>query len=224
MRPHYQPPLTESELLQRARALAGISLEQLAAQQHHALPRDLRRAKGWFGQLVERYLGATAGNQSQPDFMQLGVELKTLPLQHDGTPKETTYVCAVPLRDDCGLHWSQSGLYRKLRRVLWLPIEADPAIPLAARRIGSALLWSPSPHDDATLRQDWEEIMELIGTGRIDELSAGLGTYVQVRPKAANHRALTTTTDLHGEQVATLPRGFYLRRCFTGKILRDHYA
>ena len=218
------PPRNEQELLSRAHALAGMTFAQLAEQQHGAVPQNLQRAKGWLGQLIEQQLGANAGNQSQPDFVELGVELKTLPVQLNGMPKESTYVCTVPLQQSLGESWSHSWLCRKLRRVLWLPIQADREIPVARRRIGMSILWSPSAQDEAILRQDWEDIMELISIGRIDAISARMGTYVQVRPKAANRRALTATTDADGHCVMTLPRGFYLRSRFTAQILREYYA
>lgn len=218
------PPASEQELLQRARALAGLSLAALAERAAQTVPAHLHAAKGWTGQLIEQALGAVAGSRPQPDFAHLAIELKTLPLRPDGTAKESTYVCTVPLQGETGVNWRASWVSRKLRRVLWLPVEADPAIPVAQRRIGMAILWSPSPQDDRMLQQDWEEIMELVGTGRIDELSARLGTYLQVRPKAADRRALTHTTDADGQRTLTLPRGFYLRTTFTNKILREHYV
>jgi DNA mismatch repair protein MutH len=218
------PPCSEQELLQRARQLAGMTLAHVAKQYHGVVPEQLQHAKGWLGQLLEQALGANAGNQAQPDFVDLGVELKTLPLRLDGTPKESTYVCTVSLNTEIGVNWAQSWVCRKLRRVLWLPVEADPRIAIADRRVGTAILWSPSPADATILQQDWEEIMELVSIGRSDELSARLGTYLQVRPKAANSRALTHTTDAEGNAVLTLPRGFYLRARFTHKILREHYV
>jgi DNA mismatch repair protein MutH len=218
------PPRDEQDLLHRAHALAGMTFAELAARQQCAVPENLQRDKGWLGQLIEQQLGADAGNQSQPDFVQLGIELKTLPVQHNGTPKESTYVCTVPLQQQFGESWAQSWLCRKLQRVLWLPIQADRDLAIAQRRIGMAILWSPSAEDSAILRQDWEDIMELISTGRLDAVTAGMGTYLQVRPKAAHRRALTATTDADGQTMLTLPRGFYLRSRFTARILREYYA
>ena len=57
----------------------------------------MRHAKGWAGQLIELYLGATAGSKQQQDFPTLGVELKTIPVSPDAKPLETTYVCITPL-------------------------------------------------------------------------------------------------------------------------------
>lgn len=218
------PPQTLSELLSRAHAIAGYTLDELAQQQAVATPRDLRQAKGWTGQLLEQILGADAASLAEPDFRALGVEMKTLPVLANGQPKESTYVCTVPLQSEGNSRWEQSWVRRKLQCVLWLPVEADPAIPLAQRRIGSALLWQPSSRQQAVLQQDWEEHMDLILLGRIDEISAHQGTYLQIRPKAADHTALRATTDAEGNRVQTLPRGFYLRTQFTAEILAEHYA
>ena len=217
------PPLSESELLARAERLAGLPLAQVAALLDQRVPPTLHNAKGWVGQLLETALGASAGALPEPDFRHIGVELKTLPLNPQGEPRESTYVCTVPLTGNTGLQWETSWVRRKLARVLWMPVEADPAIPLGERRLGMPLLWSPDPADEAVLRQDWEELMEMVVTGRLDELSARHGTWLQIRPKAANARARCHGYDAEGRLTETLPRGFYLRTAFTRRLLNRHY-
>lgn len=217
-------PTSQQELLERARAIAGQTIYALARRLDQATPTQPQHAKGWTGQLIELALGADAASRAQPDFRALGIELKTLPVLRSGKPKESTYVCTVPLLDNCESEWTASWVRRKLQQVLWIPFEADPAIPLAQRRIGSAILWTPSAQQDAQLRQDWEEHMDLLMLGRVEEISAHHGTYLQIRPKAADRTALRLTTDEAGNQVQTLPRGFYLRTRFTAQILAAHYA
>jgi DNA mismatch repair protein MutH len=217
-------PATEPELLERARALAGKTLAEIARTLGEPVPADLRRAKGWPGQLIEAGLGATAGSLAEPDFQALGVELKTLPVGRDGRPLESTYVCTVPLEDACSETWEGSWVRRKLARVLWVPIEADRATPLGVRRVGTPLLWSLEPDLEEVLRADWEELMELICLGRLGELSARHGTYLQVRPKAASSRSLGRAVGEDGAPTLTNPRGFYLRTTFTRELLRRHYA
>lgn len=216
------PPKTQQELLLRVQNIAGYTLAELAEQQDLAIPDNLRHAKGWAGQLIESCLGASAGSRAEPDFPELGIELKTIPLTASGQPKESTYVCTVPLAEQSTLDWEDSWVRRKLNHVLWLPIEADPEIAIGNRRIGSGLLCHLTPQQDAVLRQDWEEHMELLSSGRIDEISAHHGTYLQVRPKAADSAALRNTTNEQGEPAQTLPRGFYLRTSFTSEILSQY--
>ncbi|MCB1748169.1 MAG: DNA mismatch repair endonuclease MutH [Gammaproteobacteria bacterium] len=213
------PPGSEAELMARAQALAGLRIGDLARNLERRLPGDLRGHKGLVGELIELALGASAGSRPVPDFEHLGIELKSVPLGRDLRPRESTHVCTVAADDLAGQRWASSTVRRKLARVLWVAVEGARDIPLAARRIGAAVLWSPSAADEAVLRADWEEHMELIATGRYAELDGRLGTYLQVRPKAANRRARMTASDSSGVSVPTLPRGFYLRATFTARIL-----
>lgn len=215
-------PRSERELLQRAAALAGRTLAQAALDTGLDLPANPARTKGWTGIIAETCLGATARNLSEPDFQLIGVELKTLPLGANGRPRESTYVCTVPLVETAGLTWENCTVRKKLRRVLWLPVEGNAAIPFPERRFGSAFLWSPDDGQESRLRQDWEELMERVATGELDRISARHGQVLQIRPKAANARALGRFHDEDGLPAETLPRGFYLRASFTREILQAH--
>ncbi|MBF8268875.1 MAG: DNA mismatch repair protein MutH [Gammaproteobacteria bacterium] len=218
------PPGSETELLHRAAQLAGKTLAQLAQTIDSDIPSQQRHAKGWIGTAVESYLGASAASKPEPDFPQLGIELKTLPVNRHGRPKESTYVCIVPLTGLTNLTWEHSNVRKKLARVLWVPIEADPGIPLATRRFGNAFLWSPDVAQEMDLRTDWEEIMEMIHMGDLSAINSRFGKVMQIRPKGMNARALTRTETETGESGLTLPRGFYLRASFTHEILERRKA
>lgn len=219
-----QPPQTEQQLYQRALALAGYTMGELAEHASLKIPRDLKRDKGWVGMLLEYYLGASAGSKPEQDFPQIGVELKTIPVDAAGRPLETTFVCVAPLTGNSGISWQTSHVRHKLQRVLWVPVEGDRNIPLAQRRIGSALLWSPNPEEEQQLRQDWEELMDLIVLGKVEKITARHGEVLQIRPKAANNKALTSAIGQHGEPIVTLPRGFYLKKNFTAALLARYFS
>ena len=218
-------PENEQELLQRCRDIASKTLGELASRYQQALPSSLTKSKGFMGQLLETILGATALNQSEPDFQHLGIELKTIPLNANGLPRESTYVCTAPISVKSSKEqWENSRVRNKLKRVLWVPIEADPMIPLGERRIGNALLWSLDPITELILRQDWEELTQMLQLGQTARLSARMGTYLQIRPKAAHSRILSPGVNEQGEDVMINPRGFYLRTILTEKILSAHYS
>lgn len=217
------PPENEAQLLAQAGVLAGRTLGELALLAGLPVPPDLKRDKGWTGVLLELWLGASAGSKPEQDFAALGVELKTIPIDRQGRPLETTFVCVAPLTGNSGVVWETSHVRHKLKRVLWIPVEGERAIPLAERRVGSPLLWSPSPHEEAQLRQDWEELMDLIVLGNVERITARHGEVLQLRPKAANSKALTEAIGAHGETILTLPRGFYLKKNFTGALLARHF-
>ncbi|PJG59399.1 DNA mismatch repair endonuclease MutH [Aeromonas cavernicola] len=217
------PPQSEQELLARAEEIAGFTLAQLAHNAGVSVPRDLRRDKGWIGQLIEWQLGASAGSKPEQDFPSLGIELKTIPIDPQGRPLETTFVCVAPLIGISGQRWEASNVRNKLSRVLWVPIEGSRDIPVGERRIGMPLLWSPNEIEERLLRQDWEELMDMIVLGEVEQISARHGQVMQLRPKAANNKALTRAIGRDGQPIMTLPRGFYLKIDFTHGLLQRHF-
>ncbi|HCP45030.1 MAG TPA: hypothetical protein DIU15_03260, partial [Deltaproteobacteria bacterium] len=212
-------PSTELELVTLARSLAGRSLGWLAGELGWDVPADLRRKKGWVGRLLEEALGCTAGSLAEPDFPHLGIELKTIPVDGRGVPRETTHVCTAPLDGTLESHWEHSWVRRKLSCVLWVPVVGDSSVPVAERRIGAAVLWRPDEEETARLRQDWEEITELIAQGEHGMLDGRVGDALHLRPKAASGRSMTWALDSEGQWVPANPRGFYLRTTFTRRLL-----
>lgn len=212
-------PQTLEQLLSQAQSIAGLTFEELADELHIPVPPDLKRDKGWVGMLLETALGATAGSKAEQDFSHLGVELKTLPINAEGYPLETTFVSLAPLVQNSGVKWENSHVRHKLSCVLWMPIEGSRHIPLRERHIGAPILWKPTAEQERQLKQDWEELMDLIVLGKLEQITARIGEVMQLRPKGANSRAVTKGIGKNGEIIDTLPLGFYLRKEFTAQIL-----
>lgn len=212
-------PQTLEQLLSQAQSIAGLTFGELADELNIPVPPDLKRDKGWVGVLLERALGATAGSKAEQDFSHLGVELKTLPINAEGYPLETTFVSLAPLVQNSGVKWENSHVRHKLSCVLWMPIEGSRHIPLRERHIGAPILWKPTAEQERQLKQDWEELMDLIVLGKLDQITARIGEVMQLRPKGANSRAVTKGIGKNGEVIDTLPLGFYLRKEFTAQIL-----
>jgi DNA mismatch repair protein MutH len=206
-----------SDLVSRARSLAGMPVGELAQRLGMEVGAGVH-AKGKVGTLLEHALGATGGPVATWDFPDLKVELKTIPVGEDGTPRESTFVCAVSLLDADRAEWEGSWVRAKLARVLWVPVITVTGQD-GGRLIGHARLWSPTAEQEGVLRDDYDEIMGRIGAGGIEMLSARVGRWLQLRPKAADGAARTMAPGVDGELVATVPRGFYLRALFTGAIL-----
>ncbi|KAA8599722.1 DNA mismatch repair endonuclease MutH [Vibrio cyclitrophicus] len=217
-------PQTQQELLDRAYTIAGMTFKELSDEAEMVMPSDLKRDKGWVGQLLEWHLGAPAGSKPEQDFAKLGIELKSIPIGYSGKPLETTFVCVAPLMGVQGITWETSHVRNKLSKVLWIPVEGEREIPLAERHVGSPLLWTPSQEEDELLKRDWEELMELIVLGNVEQITARHGEALHLRPKAANSRVLTEAYGASGKPIKTKPRGFYLRTQFTHKLLTAHYA
>jgi DNA mismatch repair protein MutH len=216
------PPKNEEELKDRFTSLEGLSFGQLSMGLDISIPLNPSQRKGWVGQALELALGTDATNQAKPDFQQLGIELKTIPIAKSGKPTESTFITSIPLLTIHQEQWISSQCYSKLKRVLWIPIEGDTDIPYAQRRIGRGFIWSPNEDQESVLASDWNYLTLQITTGQLETIDATAGEYLQIRPKAANGKSLCYGFDTEGNKVKTLPRGFYLRSKFTATLLNTH--
>jgi DNA mismatch repair protein MutH len=215
-------PQNETELLERAYQLSGLTLGELAAKEGIKVPNDLKREKGWVGLLLEKALGATAGSKPEPDFPHLGIELKSLPINNEGKPLETTFVCVTPLTGLVGATWENSHIKNKLARVLWVPVLSERSIPVAERLIGTPFIWSPSEEENKLMAMDWQELTDMIVLGEVENITGKHGQVLQIRPKAANSKARTKAVNKNGQPFMTLPRGFYLKISFTHHLIKNN--
>lgn len=158
-----------------------------------------------------------------PDFETLGVELKTVPIDQKGRPRESTYVTTVPLRELATADFMQSSLHHKLRRVLFVPVEAHAALPLPVRRVGTALLWRPDSEDLGQLEADWAAFSARMAEAGPSGLGPELGEVLQVRPKGADSKDTTWALCPEGHEVRTMRRGFYLRPRFVYALFARHF-
>lgn len=214
------PPRDLAELVARAAALEGRTLEELETIHAIDATGPLLRRKGKAGQLIERALGALSGSRPEPDFAALGVELKTVPIDGRGRALESTFVCSLNLTTADRQEWADAPVRTKLAHVLFVPIDKSKARPT----IGAPCFFRPTPAQDALLRDDFEEIMERIALGQVGSLTAHVGAWLQVRPKAAHGRVRTLAFGADDRPLATIPRGFYLRARGVEAWLRDPAA
>ena len=217
------PPDTVEELVERAKELSGITLGELFAKAQCFPPSQASKGKGRIGQCLEQCLGADGANFAQPDFKKLKIELKTIPVTTHGRVCESTFVTTIALCEIGKQRFDQSALWRKLRRILWFPIESDKSIPFGSRRVGFPTLWSPESEDREIIERDYQELVELIASGHIEYVTAHLGNALQVRPKGANRFDKVKAPGPNGEWVDTMPRAFYLRPSFTQRIIDTFY-
>ena len=226
--PSHQPPTTPptsvAELFARAENIAGQTLGELGDNADVLVPEHFKQHKGFTGQLIELWLGASAGSKQQQDFPELGVELKTIPIDQYGQVLETTYVCYVHLLAHIAEQWHTSAVRNKLAQVLFIPVLGERAIPPRERQLGMPILWQPNEQELALLAHDWEELMELISLGKVEQITAKMGEALHIRPKAANGKALTDAIGNNGQTIQTRPRGFYLRKPFTQAIINRAFG
>jgi DNA mismatch repair protein MutH len=214
-------PASVAELEARVLRLGGLRIGELANDLGVEVPAELTRAKGFVGGLLERALGVYAVGD-EIDFPHLGIELKSVPVDRDGVPRESTYVCRVSYRAIASESWPTSRVRAKLARVLFVPIEADAAIAIADRRIGRAIDFALEGENEETIAADWTLLAGRLGAGH--DVTAHEGRWLQVRPKAPNGRARSLAPASDGGSSLEIPRGFYLRTSFTRRLFEGYRA
>ena len=209
-------------LLRHARALLGATLAEIADGLGMPVPVGALRTKGWSGQVIERELGAGDGGAHGPDFASLGIELKTVPVHGDLIPLESTAVCHIDPVAIAGESWTTSYARRKLSQVLFIALEVPAgARSVDERRVVAVNLWIPSPHEESSLRADFELFArDYFRRGRSAEITGHLGRVMQVRPKARNSSDHRAAYGPDGKPVRIGKCGFYLRPAFVCGILR----
>lgn len=218
------PPENVQTLVDRAVAISGHSVGDVAERFCIQPPRASGFGKGWAGNVIELALGATAGSKQGPDFPRLGVELKTIPVDSQGRPMESTWVTLVELLHGDGLTWETSHVREKLARVLWVPLLTERGLDPQRRVIGAPLLWSPNAAEESILRADWQDLMELVVLGRAEEITARMGVALQIRPKGQRASSRVIGIGADGQRIPVQPRGFYLRPSFTRALLQRGFG
>lgn len=216
-------PKSVDELMSRAYNLAGKKVKDIASTYNLKIPTDTLHSKGWLGVFLEAVLGADGSNNPIQDFTDLKIELKSIPISNDLVPYESTYICVVPLLGNSNVSFYESNFFNKIKKILWFPFDGNKNLAIAEKNFFTPFLWSPNQEELQILKQDWEEHMEKISTGQIENITAKDGTALQIRPKAANGRILTDAIGRNGQLIQTRPRGFYLRPSFTQKILKNKF-
>lgn len=214
------PPSSFEELTAGLKRIEGRTIASLAEEAGVQLPLIPLHGKGFQGELIERFLGASARGLPIPDFPNLGVELKTIPLSADFTPLESTFICTAPLMSPESRRFEDSILFHKISRVLFVFVVSPRDYDYSERYVAGFYFWAPDEDEMAQIRRDYTELMEMVSLGRIDEITARMGEVIQMRPKAADGSALTRCVGPDGEIIMTRPRGFYMRRSFTATLIK----
>lgn len=143
-------------------------------------------SKGWMGLTVEAAVGQRPNSRKGMDFGDW--ELKTTSAIRDGdalTNWQIVCVGTLVAKDIMDYHYMESPIREKIERTVLAVISRGPNIRDDAFVTGAWQLAIP-PEISAAIRRDYTAIRNAIleGNGQTDHLRAGLGTFLQVRPKS----------------------------------------
>lgn len=218
---YFAQPLSQEQLSSRLDLLVGRSIGELCALAKIEAPKNNIAAKGFAGHILELFLGAHAHNQSLPDFVNLGIELKSLPVSSNFKVQTPTFVSMATLSSSSFIPFEHSSLYHKVNKLLFVLLHAPKGMPIGKRRILGYFFYTPDKPTLEAMAADYNEFCELIFAARAREINASVGNILQILPKAAHGQVYTPIRDHQGNKAYIAPKAYYLRPSFTNTLLEQ---
>jgi DNA mismatch repair protein MutH len=161
--------LNVETLLEKAESLKGVTISNLLKE------KDFDKGKGAIGNIIEREgFGIANNNDARPDFEELGIELKVLPLKKnakgDYSVKERTKVCSINYKELINENWEKSHARYKLDKILFIFYHYDKEDNYNSE-ILDYLLFHLESSDEPLIKSDWERTKGLVEEGKAHLLS-----------------------------------------------------
>ena len=206
-----------------AMKLTGKSLAE-AVQ----LPEGIEniRNRGDLGSLVEKYyFEHVPPNNSDPDFKEAGLELKTtgvLRKAQNYRAKERLVLTMIDYEGIAVESWETSSLYKKCRLMLVLfYLYAKEVAVIDRRFVLEPLLYEIPLADIPQIRRDWEFIRQRVLDGKAHELSEGDTYYLGACRKGSGGEKEALRKQPFSSERAKA-RAFSFKQGYLNKLIEGH--
>ena len=212
---------TKEEVLVRGREAIGIPLRDMDQTY------KLGIGKGAVGSVIEEsWFGYKINSDSEPDFVEAGVELKVTPYvkTSKGIRAKERLVCnIVNYMEEYKNTFHTSSFWRKCETMLIMPYEYIDGIDKGDFTIDEAVLFS-FPFDDLLIiKRDWDCIISKIRAGKAHEISEGDTMYLGACTKGATSASVRQQpfSDTLAKQRAYSLKQSYMTHVLTRYIFGD---
>ena len=174
------------ELMAQAKKLESKSLYDLYGEKY----KKNGLGKGDFGNKVEViHYGIENNNRPGPDVENLGVEIKTNPLNllKDGSysPKESVSLGMINFTDLCNESFETSSYLNKNNKILYNMYHYIPGQDVFFNKVLLTDIITPSEADLKVIKNDWEFIQNKAKNNKADELSQSDTNYLIAMTKGS---------------------------------------
>ena len=209
---------SENELMQKAREAVGKSFNEI--DQHERLGKG---QKGGFGHIIEEsHFGYEINSNAEPDFKDLGIELKVTPFRKNknGTlsAKERLVLNIINYMEEVHTEFETSSFWKKNRKLLLMFYEWKQEIERGDFRVVETILYDYPEEDLIIIQKDWEYIVGKIRAGEAHLLSEGDTQYLGACTKGANKSSVRQQpySDIMAPQ-----RAYSLKQSYMTSIVRE---
>ena len=184
---------------------------------------EISYKKGFFGHVVEECLFDYSPNsRSEPDFPELGVELKVTPIRRNknGTisAKERLVLNIINYVEELTKTFETSSFSKKNKNLLIMFYLYSESMKKEDFPIVKSHFNNFKDIDGEIIRRDWEIIHKMIEDGRAHELSESLTLYLGACTKGANHLNLVSQPN---SNIDAMQRAYCLKQSYMTTIARQ---
>ena len=180
---HYN---SKEELLQKAKECIGIPFKEI---EQNPVFKNAKNKGGIGNMIQECWFGRPANSLPEPDFNEVGVELKVTPFFYNkskrATAKERLVLNIINYMEEYKTTFETSHFWLKNKTLLLMHYEYIKNASKDDFKIMSAILFEYPREDLIIIKQDWEKIIQKIKDGKAHELSEGDTLYLGACRKGA---------------------------------------
>lgn len=215
-------PTNKESIVEYAQVLVGSTLRD-----HVDIDviDDPKRRKGSFGNAVEEYYFLyDLNSDSEPDFKEAGLELKTTPLKKDKkgqfSAKERLVLSMINYMDVVNETFETSSVLHKTENILLISYLYEKDKDPLDYEIEVVSEWGIPEEDMPIIKKDWETVVGKIRDGKAHEISGSDTLYLEACTKAANSsvRRAQPFSDVPAKPRAWALKGSYMTAVQNGLI------
>lgn len=187
---------SKPEIITISKSLCGKSINEILKENNVLKPNNNPKNKGGIGQLIEKHVfGIETNNNSEPDFMPVGIELKVTPYRKlkNGklSAKERLVFNIIDYMNEYKLEFQKSHFWFKNNTIellwyLWEPNKDKHDMKITHEKF---LELATNP-DLKQIEEDWNLIITKIKEGKAHEISEADTMYLGASPKGSSSKSL----------------------------------
>ena len=181
--------------------------------------------KGSFGGIIETGLfGIEANGESEPDFIDAGIELKVTPYKKNKdnslSAKERLVLNMIDYKEEYKKEFETSHFWYKNNtlQIMWYLYEENKN-KLDFKITHEKLLELELSEDLEQIKKDWNTIVNKIKAGKAHEISEGDTMYLGACTKGANSSDLTTQPY---SEIKAMRRAFCFKNSYMTQLVRKY--
>jgi len=212
----------EKSILLYAGKLNGHTLKEIASFDIESA-RTSTHSKGFFGQALEEfYFYIKNNNIAAPDFINVGMELKSTPMKKTKgkgiVSKERLVLSIIDYMTINQLEF-EGSFKKKNGKLLIVFYQSNNDVQYYDQKILKVVHWTYPPEDLRIIEEDWNTISKMVTEGRSHELSERFTHYLGACTKGMGHER-----DYREQPNSDIParqRALSLKSSYVNKIFRE---